>query len=322
MELSCRIGVFPDMKRVLLLTAATASLALAQQGFTLQDNRDQELTCSRIRFCEMREEKPSPSSMFSVEGIHNGSIHVRGWARNEVLVRWRVSTDSFNESDAQTLFKQIHTRVSGSRASVDGPRDTSFWDWMNGSRWDVSVEIFVPHQTTLRLATHNGLVAVSDIAGKVDAQSHNGTVRMERVQGGVNASTHNGTIRLASISGPVAFENHNGTVNLTGLYSDVRGSAHNGSILVELAGNSIPTRTIDMQTHNSTMTLGMPSGFSAHVRSDTHNASVHSDFPTTVPSKGGMRRIGPGLPDSFEIGSGGMSVRLRTHNGGIRLKRL
>jgi len=312
------------MNRLLLVSAA-ASIALtpvfAQDNFTLQDNHTEELSCSRARFCEMREDKASATGQFAVDGIHNGSVTVRGWSRNEVRIRWRVSTDSYNEKDAKDLFQKIHTHVSGSRASVDGP-DRTFSNWVDGSNWDVSVEIFAPYKTALKLEAHNGSIAASDIAGQVDARSHNGQVKLERIQGNVDASSHNGSIRLTGVSGSAVFEAHNGQVNLTGLQGDVRGTSHNGSTTIELAGKSTPTRRVDLESHNGGITLGIPSAFALRVHTETDHGGVSSDFPTTVRSNGGMHRIDNNLRD-FEIGSGnGMTVRIHTNNAGIRLKRL
>jgi DUF4097 and DUF4098 domain-containing protein YvlB len=269
----------------------------------------------------MREDKASPTGQFAVDGIHNGSIVVRGWSRNEVRVRWRVSTDSYNEKDAKDLFQKIHTHVSGSRASVDGP-DRTFSNWVDGSNWDVSVEIFAPYKTGLRLEAHNGSIIASDISAQVDARSHNGQVKLERIQGNVDASSHNGTIRLTGVSGSTTFEAHNGQVNITGLQGDVRGTSHNGGMLVELAGKSTATRHVDLESQNGSVTLGIPSAFALRVHTETNHGGVSSDFPTTVRSTGGMRRIDNNLRD-FEVGSGnGMSVRIRTNNAGVRLKRL
>lgn len=312
------------MNRLLMLSAA-ASIALcpvlAQDSFSLQDNRDEDLTCSRIRFCEMREEKASPTGQFAVDGIHNGSLTVRGWNRNEVKVRWRVSTDSFTEKDAKDLFNRIHTHVSAGRATVDGPEKT-FSHWVDGMDWDVSAEIFVPFKTALRLEAHNGSIVASDISGRVDARSHNGQVRLERIQCGVDASSHNGQIRLIGVTGSAVFEAHNGQVNITGLQGDVRGTSHNGGVAVELAGKSSPTRSVDIENHNGAINLSLPSSFSARVRTESNHGGVSSDFPISVRSNGGMRRINDDLRD-FEIGSGGgASVRIRTNNGGIRIKRL
>jgi DUF4097 and DUF4098 domain-containing protein YvlB len=269
----------------------------------------------------MREDKASPTGSFAVDGVHNGSITVRGWSRNEVRVRWRVSADSYNEKDAKDLFKQIHTRVSGGRASVDGP-DRTFSNWIDGTNWEASVEIFAPYKTSLRLDAHNGAITVSDIAAQVDARSHNGAVRVERIQGGVDASSHNGLIRMTSVTGSAVFEAHNGQVTLTGLQGDVRGTSHNGGVTVELAGKSSASRSVDLESYNGGVNLGIPSGFALRVHTDTNHGGVSSDFPTTVRSSGGgMHRIDDGLRD-FEIGSGGIPVRIRTNNGGIRLKRL
>lgn len=234
-----------------------------------------------------------------MDDIHNGSITVRGSNRSDVLVRMRVETDAHSDREAKDLFGRIHTHVNPGRFSVDGPgQPNNPIDWLFGTSWSVSVEVLVPNKTDLVLSTHNGAIRAGGIDGRVQANSHNGE------------------IRLANVTGDARFESHNGAVNLSGIGGSVDGNNHNGEIDIELTGAATASRGVRVSNHNGGITVSVPANYAAHVVTDTHNGGFRSDFPATMQS-----RHDDGHRD-FNIGSGGGTIRISTHNGGIRLRRL
>lgn len=291
----------------------------AYSQVTLRDNRDTELACGRIYYCEMREETVAAASQFAIESLHNGSVTVRGSNRTDVRVRLRVETASHTESGAKDIFSRVHTRVSPGRIAVDGPEIKSLFGWANGEWWNVSAEVLVPFGTDLRIQTHNGAVAISDIRGRVEAKSHNAAVRVERVVGATLVSSHNGAVQITDVDGDLTFQGHNGGITATRVTGSVSGSNHNGGISVDLAGVSSPSRRVSMETHNGRIRIGLPGNYSAHVRADSHHGSLNSDFPVTVR---GRIQSGGNSGREFNIGSGEASIRVRTHNGGVRLEQL
>jgi hypothetical protein len=257
------------------------------------------LDCSRARYCEMREQTVSATGRFTVDDVHNGSITVRGSNRADVLVRMRVETDAHSDREAKDLFGRIHTHVTAGRFSVDGPGlPNNPIDWLFGTSWSVSVEVLMPNKTDLVLATHNGSIRADDVGGRVQA------------------GTHNGAIQLTNVTGDVRFNTHNGGVRLTRIGGGVDGSSHNGGMEIELSGAGAVTRSVRVDSHNGGIEIALPASYSAHVSADTHNGGVRSDFPMNVASR---------REDShreFNIGGGGGTVRISTHNGGIRIRRL
>ncbi|MEO5922204.1 MAG: DUF4097 family beta strand repeat-containing protein [Bryobacteraceae bacterium] len=257
------------------------------------------LSCSNVRYCEMREQTVSATGRFSVEDLHNGSVTVRGSNRNDVLVRMRVESDAHSDAEAKDLFKRIHTHPSPGRFTADGPSSTWFFE----TSWSVSVEVLVPNKTDIVLATHNGAIRANDIQGRVQADSHNGAIRLD------------------NITGDVRFESHNGAVNLMRIGGGVDGSSHNGGVEVELTGNGSSARRVQIESHNGGVNLAVPTSYNAHVVTDSHNGRLNSDFPITV--RGRIARDGNDANREFDLGSGGSnSIRIATRNGGIRLRRI
>jgi len=191
----------------------------------LQNNTEKQLTCSnggydsdRARHCEMREQTAPSIGRLTVEEVRNGGATVKGWLRNDVLVRARVEASADTEAAAAGMVRQVSVDTSGGQVRAIGPES------VNDSGWSVTYEIFVPQTTDLTLKAHNGGIAISDVRGQIRFEGHNGGVRLNRVAGDVAGTTVNGGIQ----------------VNLTGATWEGRQlevSTHNGGVSINMPSN-------------------------------------------------------------------------------------
>ena len=167
------------MRLAFCLLISLAAPAWAQ----MRDNRDTQLTCDnanrdRVRTCEVRETSLGPSGSLDIEPGHNGGIAVKGWSQNHVLVRSRLEAWAESDAEARALASQVRVETAGGRIRAIGPDSDRFQD--RDRHWAVSLEIFAPWNTDLRLNSHNGGITVSDMRGRIEFQSNNGGVRMAR----------------------------------------------------------------------------------------------------------------------------------------------
>lgn len=126
--------------------------------------------------------------------------------------------------------------------------------------------------------------------------------------------TYNGGIHLADLRGRIEFEALNGGVTLERLAGEIHGHTTNGGLHIELAGDRWDGRGLDVETTNGGVKLDIPSNYSAHIETSTVNGGINVDFPVTV-----RGRIDRNL--SFDIGSGGPTIRATTTNGGVRIRK-
>jgi hypothetical protein len=187
--------------RSVLIRAAWIGLAAFTVGHPLlaqlQDNTQKQLTCDnhsydsdRARYCEMREQTVAAMGHLNVDAGRNGGVSVKGWLRNDVLVRARVEASADTESSANALAKQVSIASSGGEVSSSGP-ETADRSW-----WTVSYEIFVPQVTDLSLKAHNGGISISDVRGQIHFDAQNGGVQLRRLAGDVTGATVNGGIHV------------------------------------------------------------------------------------------------------------------------------
>lgn len=153
-----------------------------------QDNYDND---SRARHCEVKEQTLAPTGgTVNVDGRQNGGISVKGWERNEILVRYRIETQASTQAAADSLASQIRVTTAGGQIRADGPEQS------NKAHWSVSYEIFVPRQSNLSLQTHNGGIGISGVHGRISFEAQNGGVALDNLGGHVTGETVNGGLAV------------------------------------------------------------------------------------------------------------------------------
>jgi DUF4097 and DUF4098 domain-containing protein YvlB len=170
-----------------------ASVVFAQGG----GETNYSLSCrdqgndSRARHCEVKEQTLAPTGgTLSVDGKQNGGISVKGWERNEILVRYRINTQASTQAEADSLASQIRVTTAGGQIRAEGP------EMGRNAHWDVSYEIFVPRQSDLSLRTHNGGISINGVSGKINFEAQNGGVALKGIGGNVAGETTNGGLAV------------------------------------------------------------------------------------------------------------------------------
>lgn len=173
--------------------------------------------------------------------------------------------------------------------------------------------------------------AADDLAGRVRIDSAGGRVRADGPALRRDASwsvdvqvfvpretrvavrTTNGGIALGDLSGDVSFEALNGGVSLSSLGGTVHGHTTNGGLAVELTGDRWNGDSLDVYTVNGGVNLEIPRDYSAQLETGTEHGGFALEYPVAVQGK-----IDKLL--AVTLGSGGPLVRVRTTNGGIRIR--
>jgi hypothetical protein len=168
----------------------------------------------RERFCEVRDAtiRP-PASTLGIDGRDNGGVTVRGWDRNEVMVRAMIQTYADTRGEAESLAKDVRVLTDGDRIRADGPPSRRY------TSWAVSYEVWVPRKTGLDAEAHNGGITVEGVEGRMSLHTVNGGISLQEVHGDVRAETTNGgvTARLAGDTWNgrgLELRTTNGSVNL------------------------------------------------------------------------------------------------------------
>jgi DUF4097 and DUF4098 domain-containing protein YvlB len=218
----------------------------------LRDNSEKQMSCQNgsydsegVRHCEVREQTVPAIGRLNVDAHRNGGVTVKGWLRNEVLVRARVEASAENEGAAANLASRVSVDSSGGQVRVTGPESVDNNN-NNNSWWSVSYEIFVPQNTDLTVTARNGGINISDVRGQI------------------------------------RFEGRNGGVHLKRLAGDVSGSTVNGGIQAELTGTIWDGRQLEVSTRNGGVNITMPASYSARIQAESERGGFQSDFPLNL----------------------------------------
>jgi len=174
------------------------SCVLSVSAFAQKDDQKEKLACrdnwhsdKLVSHCEIKEETlPASGDTIAVDGRMNGGVSIKGWERNQILMRAQIQTAAPTEAEANELTKQIKIEAAGSKIFASGPENRKdHW-------WSVSYEIFVPQRSNLSLKTNNGGISISDVNGRLEFNALNGGVHLKRVGGTVRGGTTNGGLHI------------------------------------------------------------------------------------------------------------------------------
>lgn len=128
--------------------------------------------------CEWQEQTlPATGAVIQVDGKQNGGLTIRGWARQEILVRAKVQGRGNNVQEARETAAQVRIETAGLHIFAVGPesRDNRWWS--------VSFEIFVPQKSDLELKTNNGGIGIFGVRGNLNFTANNGAVILHDLGG-------------------------------------------------------------------------------------------------------------------------------------------
>jgi DUF4097 and DUF4098 domain-containing protein YvlB len=164
----------------------------------MRDNRDKELSCESQRGgrwrtehrCDLREQTLASTGRLTADAGNNGGVTVKGWTRNDVLVRSRIDVWAESDAEANALLSQVHVEAANGTVSATGP------EHRDHRGWSVSYEIFVPRKTAVSATAKNGGLSVRDVDGEIHVETKNGGIQMARVAGDVSGATRNGGVSV------------------------------------------------------------------------------------------------------------------------------
>lgn len=245
----------------------------------------------------------SSGNTFRLSSV-NGPVSIEASPDNMAHVRAEKIVNSGNVSDVHFQVIQsggdVHVCALWLQDSCedDGMRSHRNNDDGDGNHHDVRVRftIKVPAGVRVSAGTVNGEMRVRDVTSDVSAMTVNGLVEVTNVGGEVRANTVNGRIDVSTKSGPVRANTVNGDIN-----------ARMGSLARD--------GEMNFHTVNGSIVVETPPSLDADVSLDTMHGSITSDWPVQLTGRFGPRHA------EGTIGRGGRSIKLRTLNGSVELRK-
>jgi Toastrack DUF4097 len=238
------------------------------------------------------------------------------WCRNE---RWGNDREGFCE------VRQYVIAGGASVLAVDSSPNGGI-EVEGTGRGDVMVwaRVSASAATEQRAREIAGAIRVEATPSRVAADGPTGLGRREGwsvsyrlsvpTMSSLSLQTVNGGISIREVDGQIDFKTVNGGVKLIGLAGNVKGRTSNGGVDVDLDGASWRGEGLDVETSNGGVKLSIPEQYSAHLESSTINGGFNIDFPISVRGRIDREIVA-------DLGGGGPTIRVRTHNGGVKISK-
>jgi DUF4097 and DUF4098 domain-containing protein YvlB len=130
----------------------------------------------------------------------------------------------------------------------------------------------------------------------------------------VDVSNTNGGIHLSDVTGALELDTTNGKIEVSRCAGSLDASTTNGSIHAELLRVN-KGQPLSFETTNGRIEVAVPANVAADIDASTTNGPISSDLP--VLTRGTCSNSLRGT-----VNGGGTSMRLRTTNGGITIRKV
>lgn len=252
-----------------------------------------------------------------------GSVTVRGWEKNEVLVQGILAAG--NEGFDFDADKE------GTSISVAVPE---VWFQATGEdpAFRSTLTIFVPVGSSVAVSSVNASVSIEGVSGKVEIETVNGAVKVAGAASAIEIETMTGAIEVQALAAPMDIRSISGTVAIQGATGEVRVETVSGKVTlagsgvsslgiqtttgeVEFQGSLAKQGEIDIETFSSPVRLRLPPTTKAVFDLQTFGAKIQSQFCSGTPVT--RKRFEPFRELRCSTGLDEFEIRVRTHNADI-----
>jgi DUF4097 and DUF4098 domain-containing protein YvlB len=244
----------------------------------------------------------------------DGSIEIRSWDRPDVLVI--VERRAATKEGAAAI--HVDSEQQGNRVSVEVKLPAAHFfglNWLGGG--SARLIVSVPEASDVRATSGDGSIDLERVNGTIVLRSGDGSIHASNSSGNVAVSTGDGSIKLDDVDGVLDANTGDGSVRVMGKLTAVRARSGDGSIAVHAQPGSTASEDWTITSGDGSVTLELPDGFSADLDAHTGDGGIHLEGVTVSKVTGAIGRNNA----RGQLGSGGKSLRVRTGDGSITLRR-
>ena len=265
----------------------------------------------------IREQKRIPVSAMPQLTIRSfdGTIEIRGWDRNEILVELerRAST----EEDARSIKIDVTESEGDVLIEARPGQRNGFFEHFGRRSPRVRMLLTVPNQLNLEARTGDGAILARGLAGRVELSTGDGSVRVQDIQGRMTIRTGDGTVNANEVQGSVTVSTGDGSVFLSGQLDELEARTGDGAIDVDVRPGSVMKGDWRVSTGDGGVKILLPQDFNADIEATTGDGGISSTgiaVIRTIPDERERRRRGE---LRGRAGKGGEMLTVRTGDGPV-----
>jgi len=212
---------------------------------------------------------------------------------------------------------QIETKQDGDRIEVEVKRPARDVAMIGLGRISPTARLIVtiPRDGNVTARSGDGSIRVERVRGRIDLRTGDGSVRATGVGGQLTIATGDGSVTVDDLEGDLDVDTGDGSVSVAGRLGSVKLHSGDGSITFRAESGTSMKDDWSVTTGDGGVAIFLPSDFAAQLDAHTGDGSIRNDLKIENKSSDEERRTLRGT-----LGTGGKTLRIRTGDGGIRLK--
>ncbi len=237
----------------------------------------------------------------------DGDVRVRTWDKREVAVK--ITSEGWRIGERGVRIQQTQ---DGDR--VDLEVRTPHWEFNFGFVIrSLRIEVWVPTESDLTLATGDGDVGVPAVHGRVDVRTGDGAINVQGARGDLRLRSGDGRIVASGIDGVLDAHTGDGSLRVDGRLDGLTLGSGDGGILAEVMPGSRVASGWSVITGDGGVTLRVPTDLKADVEAHTGDGGIDIDLPLTISGRVTRQEV------HGTLNGGGPLLRLRSGDGSIHL---
>lgn len=288
--------------------AGAVGLAIASSGCTVTIDSQGHI---------VREEKS-----FEVSGpvdlrleTFDGSIQVEAWDKPKVRIEVEKRGATREAIDALEIVAE--QKGNSIEFQVRPPREETFSGIGVTRRATARLIVSLPARSDVRARSGDGSMRAEGISGRLEFRTGDGSMRLANVAGDVTLTTGDGLVTVSDSEGRLEVNTGDGGVNVSGTFGGLKLLTGDGTIVVRARPGTVMTEDWELTSREGSVSLYLPDAFDADIDAQTGDGTIRNEFIVEVDSSAsaGRRML------RASLGTGGKRLRIRTDDGGIRIRR-
>jgi hypothetical protein len=240
----------------------------------------------------------------------DGSIEIRPGDDRQVTVEIEKRGPTQEEIDKL----QIDVKQDGNRIDVEvkRPAHEIVFGW--GMTPTARLIVTMPRSGNVVARSGDGSIRIERVTGHLELRTGDGSIKANGIGGDVTLQTGDGSVALDGIAGRLDLQTSDGSVTVAGQPDVAKVHTGDGSITFRAESGAVMKDDWSFTTGDGSVSLYLPSDFSAELDASTGDGSVHSEL-TVSGSDSQERKALHG-----QLGQGGKLLKVRTGDGSIRLR--
>lgn len=244
----------------------------------------------------------------------DGSIEVRGWDRNEVVIEIeKRGQDKDVVSRFTVTAEQKENQISVDVRHSGGSTYIGIGTFTSPS---ARLVVSAPRQSNVMARSGDGSVLLDRLDGKLEVKTSDGSIRAVETSGTQLFETGDGSITLEDVAGAIEGRTDDGTVRVSGMPSALRVRTGDGSIVLRIRRGTVMTDDWTVTTNDGSIVAELPEDFSAMIDAEPGSDSRARTDLELIDQVGGTR---DNRTLQGRLGAGGKRLLLRSGDGSIRL---